>query len=473
MGLGKTRSAIGAACMYMEDWPVLIICPSTARYHWQHELLAVLSPNVITSRDITVVDSSSHPIYRNNKNETYKFYIISYNLMVPFLVTHIPHPRSLTHSLTHKVSLVGKLDMIGFNCIIADESHYLKSQKAKRTKVILPMLKKSNRAILLSGTPALSRPIELFSQLHALDSRRWSSEGEFGKRYCRPKPDESKYSYSDFKGASNTAELHMILSATRMIRRLKADILTQLPPKERFIERIQVNNPLKRDALKQILSDIVTNEYLIKKYKRDKRKRKKAGTDSIDAPSNGNDELAESRASKKALVLSLFTKSGDAKLDAILPYIRDFLNDKLKGKLLIFGHHKNVLDGICKYLDNYGGAEYIRIDGTTPSKDRQSRVQFFQNSASCRVAVLAITAAGVALTLTAAATIYFAEVYWTPGSLIQAEDRAHRIGQLSHVKVYYFLGDGTIDDIIWPLVKKKIQVLGEVVEGTIRSLALY
>jgi SWI/SNF-related matrix-associated actin-dependent regulator 1 of chromatin subfamily A len=91
--------------------------------------------------------------------------------------------------------MVDKLEMVGFNCIIADESHYLKSQKAKRTKVILPMLKKSNRAILLSGTPALSRPIELFSQLHALDSRRWSSEGEFGKRYCRPKPGESKYSY--------------------------------------------------------------------------------------------------------------------------------------------------------------------------------------------------------------------------------------------------------------------------------------
>ena len=101
MGLGKTRSAIGAACMYMEDWPVLIICPSTARYHWQHELLAILSPNIITSRDITVVDSSSHPIYRNNKNETYKFYIISYNLMVQLLLK-LTHSFVLTHSLTYQ-----------------------------------------------------------------------------------------------------------------------------------------------------------------------------------------------------------------------------------------------------------------------------------------------------------------------------------------------------------------------------------
>ncbi len=103
----------------------------------------------------------------------------------------------------------------------------------------------------------------------------------------------------------------MILSATKMIRRLKADILTQLPPKERFIERIQVLNPTKREALKQILQDIVTNEYLIKKYKREKRKRKKMGVDAVvESNPAGTDELAESRASKKALVLSLFTKSG-------------------------------------------------------------------------------------------------------------------------------------------------------------------
>ena len=105
MGLGKTRSAIGAACMYMEDWPVLVICPSTARYHWQHELLVLLSPAIITPKDVTVVDSSAHPIYRNNKNEFYKFYIISYNLMVP-LLTHL-----LTYSLTYSLaySLTGLL----------------------------------------------------------------------------------------------------------------------------------------------------------------------------------------------------------------------------------------------------------------------------------------------------------------------------------------------------------------------------
>lgn len=79
--------------------------------------------------------------------------------------------------------------------------------------------------------------------------------------------------------------------------------------------------------------------------------------------------------------------------------------------------------------------------------------------------MLAITAAGVALTLTAAATVYFAETYWNPGSLIQAEDRAHRIGQTSIVKIYLFYAEDTIDELLWPLLKKKMRMLGEVVGG--------
>ena len=61
-------------------------------------------------------------------------------------------------------------------------------------------------------------------------------------------------------------------------------------------------------------------------------------------------------------------------------------------------------------------------------------------------------------------------MFWTPGSLIQAEDRAHRIGQRKRVTVKYFLADGTVDDVLWPLVKKKVRTLGEVVEGEAGSV---
>lgn len=72
---------------------------------------------------------------------------------------------------------------------------------------------------------------------------------------------------------------------------------------------------------------------------------------------------------------------------------------------------------------------------------------------------------GVAITLTAASTVFFAELFWTPGSMLQAEDRVHRIGQLSPVSVTYFLGENTVDEVLWPMLQKKMKTLGELFEG--------
>lgn len=83
----------------------------------------------------------------------------------------------------------------------------------------------------------------------------------------------------------------------------------------------------------------------------------------------------------------------------------------------------------------------------------------FQNEEDVRVALLGITAASVGLTLTKANLVVFAELHFTPGILQQAEDRAHRIGQQSSVNVHYLLAKGTADDLIWPLIKKKLQTL--------------
>lgn len=150
--------------------------------------------------------------------------------------------------------MVDKLLSVPFNVIIADESHYMKNSKAKRTKVLVPLIQRSRRAILLSGTPALSRPIELFTQLNALDASIWNDEKSYGKRYCKMKRSSKSVKSSgfgnEFKGASNTRELHIILTNTVMIRRLKKDILSQLPAKIRKIIKVEISDQQKREELK-------------------------------------------------------------------------------------------------------------------------------------------------------------------------------------------------------------------------------
>lgn len=91
----------------------------------------------------------------------------------------------------------------------------------------------------------------------------------------------------------------------------------------------------------------------------------------------------------------------------------------------------------------------IRIDGHTPTNVRQQLCDSFQSDGLIRVALLSITAANTGLTLTAATTVLFAELFFNPGTMIQAEDRAHRIGQTDNVNVHYLLARGTTDDRIW------------------------
>ena len=90
-----------------------------------------------------------------------------------------------------------------------------------------------------------------------------------------------------------------------------------------------------------------------------------------------------------------------------------------------------------------------------------------------RVAFLGITAAGVAINLTAASTIWFAELFWTPAIMLQAEDRCHRIGQTATVKCIYLIGRGTLDEVLWKLIAKKFRSLGEFVEGKSKNIDVH
>ena len=79
--------------------------------------------------------------------------------------------------------------------------------------------------------------------------------------------------------------------------------------------------------------------------------------------------------------------------------------------------------------------------------------------------MLGITAAGVAVTLTASSTIWFAELFWTPAIIIQAEDRCHRIGQQAQVRCLYFIGRGTLDEVLWEHIENKARIVGEFLDG--------
>jgi hypothetical protein len=112
----------------------------------------------------------------------------------------------------------------------------------------------------------------------------------------------------------------------------------------------------------------------------------------------------------------------------------------------------------------------IRIDGSTDPAKRYDFVKMFNTDESTRVAILSMTAAGVGLTLTAACHVIFAELFWNPGTLLQCEDRAHRIGQKRAVTIQYIVAKDTFDEQLWELIEKKMGILGTIFDGVLDTL---
>ena len=180
----------------------MIFCPSSLKYTWRDEILKWLPS--IKRDDIQLFKTG-----KDQFKDAACVFIMSYDLA-----------QRRSEEIASR----------NFQATIADEAHYLKSRDAKRSKNLVPILMNSKRCILISGTPMLSRPVELFNLLNVLRPDVFSKFKDYSERYCAPKM--GNYGM-DYNGNSCTNELHYLLSKNIMIRRLKADVLSELPSKRR------------------------------------------------------------------------------------------------------------------------------------------------------------------------------------------------------------------------------------------------
>lgn len=414
-GLGKTIQSICISLVYKEYWPVLAVVPSSVRLMWASEFKKWIPE--LKDDDVNVIMTSKGKING-------KINITSYGLI----------DKLKEEVIKSKVGV-----------IICDESHLLKSWNSKRTKAIQPLIRSTKIAILLSGTPATSKPSELYSQLQSINSYLFGNFQIYADRYCDPKP--RSVGGIDYSGSSNLIELNAILNESIMIRRTKDNVLNSLPTKRRHMELLDIPKDQK-DLIKQLSSKLKS----IKKQK------------------DIANDLKKENWVRHSIIFELFRNTGRAKLPSVVSYLIDQLNDE-SNKILIFAHHQEIIEGIeLSLIENH--IECIRIDGKTPGYARQDLIDHFQNKESCRVAILSITAAGVGVTLTKANKVIFAELFWNPGLLTQAEDRAHRYGQEREVDIHYLIAKGTIDERVWDVLETKLSVLGETFDGKASSLNL-
>ncbi|XP_072020208.1 DNA annealing helicase and endonuclease ZRANB3-like [Amphiura filiformis] len=433
MGLGKTLQAIATAYYYQNEWPLLIVVPTALRYPWIEELekwLPELQPN-----DVNLIASGTD--IGNIPN--CKVSIVGYGLFRN-------DAKTLMEALTKQK----------FQVVIVDESHYLKNSKAARTKLVTPIIENAKRAMLLTGTPALGRPSELFTQINSIRPKMMGTWTQFCKRYCDAHWQHygrTKKSW-DTSGASNLEELHRKLKGSIMIRREKKNVLTQLPPKRRQKVPFELAESAEKKEIDQCW---LTMRDLWK-------------------PPENADNAFNPKFQIQTLAGRMYVLTGKAKIGAVCEYVKILLENQ-DLKFLVFAHHKEMMTALAQTVMAYQREhkttmKYIRIDGDVPSMERMHLVRQFQTDEDTRVAILSILAAGTGLTFTAANQVVFAELHWTPGILEQCEDRAHRIGQINSIHVHYLVARGTMDEWIWSALSRKVGVLSSALNGRIQQLKM-
>lgn len=425
MGLGKTVEAL-ATIHAAEAFPALIVCPASLKLNWQRE-----AEKWLPGRLISVIGGKNTSLEAD-------IVILNYDILGKF-----------------------KDNLIGFKAVILDESHYIKNHKAQRTIHAQEIGKQAEVRLCLTGTPVLNRPNELLSQLEFLG--RLDDLGgfwNFAKRYCNAhkiQVSRGKTAW-DFSGAANLDELNDKLRANCYIRRNKADVLTELPAKQRSIVAVEIDNRAEyRKAENELISWLKEQAANDEKFSAsiahlpaDEQKKKRAEY----AMSAGK---KAARAEQLVRIEKLKQLSAQGKMAAVIEWVESFMESG--EKLVLFAHHQNIIEKLATQFKSY------TITGETPLDKRQVAVDSFQNDPDTKLIICNIKAGGVGLTLTAASNVAFCELGWNPAEHDQAEDRCHRIGQQSSVNAWYLLGAATIDVDIASLIEAKRSVVDAATEG--------
>lgn len=414
MGLGKTIQAI-AAIDSAKWYPTLIVCPSTLKYNWKLEYEKWNN------------DASTSIWYSSKDNEVKDVNIINYDILDKYKDVLIK---------------------CNFKSIVFDESHYIKNSKAIRTKAALQISKKINNKILLSGTPINNRPVELISQLRVLNKLSYfGSERDFQIRFCNAHKDD--WGHWDVSGANNLIELNTKLRNIGLIRRLKKDVLTELPDKITNSIILDFDNT-ETKKYKKAENDIIL--YILEKYSKIEKEQKLEGYALSKVLRAKRAEYLVKLEELKQLIFELKQKY-------IFEWIDNFLETNVDEKLVIFAKHKLAVQAIH---DKYNA---LIVSGDQTLEERKDAVLKFQTSDDNRIIVLSIDAGKEGITLTRASNMLFVELGWTPLEHLQSEDRIHRIGQKNAVNIYYILARNTIEIDILDLINQKKNIMNQVLNG--------
>jgi len=431
MGLGKTVEAIGLLNADPTLKRILVVCPASLKLNWRHELEKWLC----RKRVIFIADSKLFPDLEDG------IVIINYDI----LSRHTKQIKS-----------------VEWDAVIIDEAHFLKNKDALRTRQVFGREpKRSQKAagdqgepairarkkILLTGTPIANRPNEIFPLIHFLDPENWPSFWSFARRYCGAHNNGFGW---DVSGATNLDELQRKLRETILIRRLKKDVLTELPPKRRQIIELPATGAAVAVVKAERAAYAAREDTILAEQAR------------VELAKASEDPAVYAEAVKRLRkcmmvafdeISALRHETAVAKIPQLIEFTRDAIEES--GKVVLFLHHKDCVAAVAREFGNAA----VMLVGDTEMADRQAAVDRFQNDPTCTLFIGSTMAAGVGITLTASAHVIIGELDWVPGNVTQAEDRTHRIGQRESVLVQHLVLENSLDAHIAKTIVRKQEII--------------
>lgn len=429
MGLGKTVQSIA----YNEyiGGRMVVVCPAHLKANWAREIVKWTGhlPYILRGRE---PDKFVIQELLTNKP---RYVIINYDV----IGSPVEMPESQTtdeHGIIHvkpkhtRYLWPELLNMMQPDMYVLDEAHYIKTSDTKRSIAVRQL--QAPKRIGLTGTPILNRPGEFWPLLNWLHPELF------------PKEERFKLDYTiDGKQPKNVERLRTLLRPI-MIRRLKADVVAELPPIERITRYYELDVAWRAKYNKVLAGVYATID--------------DAG---VEVEKNITSILAE--LNKLREVCSLAKTQATAEL-ALELYDSDDINGSKGGhkKVLIFAFYKEAVEKIARAL----GEAAISWTGDTPMERRTELEDRFQTDDKVRFLVVSLMTGQTGLNLTAAGHVIFNDLWWTPAAHAQAEERAYgRLSNLHGCDSYYHVAEDTIETDMQELLASKLQIINAVVEG--------
>lgn len=419
MGLGKTVQAVGLINADATVKRALVVCPASLKINWRRELERWLVRPLWT-RIVGDHFATSDGVA-----------IINYDVLHK-------HARAIA---------AWRPDLL-----IADEAHMAKNPNARRSKALYAI--DAERLVYLTGTPIVNRPAELWPLVSHLAPDAFPDERDY----------MSKYKFAEATSRRGQGVLYALqqrLRASCMVRRLKKDVLTDLPPKRRQV--IELPAATAGEA-------IANEQAAVSKFI--------AGMTELRLRvelAKASEEPADYAAAVKALkegasawfgeISKLRHETALAKVPAVVGHIKETLEEG--NKVVLFAHHHDVIDSFMQAFPKVS----VKLTGQMVQTERQRSVDLFQRDPRVLLFVGSIQAAGVGLTLTASSHAVFAELDWVPGNMSQAEDRTHRIGQVNSVLVQHLVLEGSLDATMAKTLVSKQEVIDAALDNEAGELA--